>query len=124
MESLNIKNNDQDVSVRIEGDIVRYKITNIINEREVGHLINIGTQILNEKITSLVLIDISKMDKFSLGTRISWIHFFKNPQIKKTAILGGNRFIKTAVSFVIASVDTNNIRLFLNEEEALNWLRS
>ena len=124
MESLNIKNNDQDVSVRIEGDIVRYKITNIINEREVGHLINIGTQILNEEITSLVLIDISKMDKFSLGTRISWIHFFKNPQIKKTAILGGNRFIKTAVSFVIASVDTNNIRLFLNEEEALNWLRS
>ena len=124
MTSLNIKNNDQEASVNIEEDIVRYKIANIVGEKEVERLINIGTRVLDENITSLFLIDFDKVDKFSLETRMLWMQFFKDPRIKKTAIFGGNRFIKTMVSFIIKAAHTDNTCLFVNEEEALDWLRS
>ena len=124
MTSLNIKGNDQDVAVIIEGDIVRYKIANIVDEREIGRLINIGLRVVNENITSLVLIDLSRVDKFSLGMRTGWIQFLKNPRIKKVAVFGGNQFIKTAVSFVVKAAHADNTRLFVNEEDALDWLRS
>ena len=124
MTSLNIKSNDQNVAVSIEGDIVRYKIANIVDEREVGRLINIGLRVINENIVSLVLIDLSKVDKFPLRTRTGWIQFLKNPRIKKMAVFGGNQFIKTAVSFVVKAAHTDNTRFFVNEEDALDWLRS
>ena len=124
MTSLNIKNNDQEDSVNIEEDIVRYKIANIVGKKEVERLINIGTRVLDENITSLFLIDFDKVDKFSLETRMLWMQFFKDPRIKKTAIFGGNRFIKTMVSFIIKAAHTDNTCLFVNEEEALDWLRS
>lgn len=120
MTSLNIKHNDQDVSIILEEDIVRYKIADIVGEKEVERLINIGTRVLDENIISSVLIDLDKVNKFSLETRTLWMQFLKDPRIKKTAIFGGNRFIKTVISFVV----TDNIRLFVNEKEALNWLRS
>ena len=124
MTSLNIKNNDQDVAIIIEEDIVRYKVANIVDEKEVERLINIGARVLDENITSLILVDFTEVDKFSLRMRTGWIQFFKNPRIRKTAIFGGNRFIKTTMSFVVKASHTDNIRLFVNEKDALDWLKS
>ncbi len=124
MTNLNPKDNNQDVAVIIEGNIVRYKMTDNVGDEKIKHLIDIGTQILDENIASLVLVDIDEVQKLSLATRGCWIQFLKDPRIKKVAIFGGNQFINTVASFIVSTLQADKGQLFSTEEEALNWLRS
>lgn len=123
MTSLNTKIDDQDVAVSIEGDIVRYKMADLIDDEKIIRLINVGTQILDEDISSLILVDLNGVQKFSLGARGYWTQFFKNPQIKKIAIFGGDQFVKTIISFVTSSLPDGKAQFFSTENEALSWLK-
>lgn len=120
----NEKGEDQNFAVVVEDDVIKYKVASIVDEKEFGRLMDIGTRVVNENITSLVLFDFSKVENFSLKTRAIWVQFLKNSQIKKVAIFGCGHFIKVAISFVIKTVNKKNVCVFINEEEALAWFKS
>lgn len=124
MTSLNIKKDNQDDAMIVENDVVRYKVTEIINDEELEHLIDIGEQLVDENIVSLVLLDFSGVNKISLKMRTRGIQFLKNPRINKIAIFGCNQFVKTAVTFLIKFVNKHKTIVFDNEEDSLAWLKS
>lgn len=124
MMDLDMRQDQTDTAIMIEGDIVKYKVSDMFDKERVQHLMDIGCQTVDENIATLVLIDINKVEKFSLEDRGSWIQFLKDPHIKKTAVFGGDQFVRTVASFIIKASGSANIRLFATEEEALNWLHS
>ena len=124
MIDLKVRQDSTDAAIIIEGDIIRYNVVDMFGKEKVQHLMDIGCRTINENIATLVLINISKVEKFSLEDRGSWIQFLKNPRIKKTAVFGGDQFVKTVASFIIKASGVTNVRLLVTEEEALNWLRS
>jgi hypothetical protein len=117
--SLGVKQNEPNTAVVIENDIIKYTVAGIVGKKDIHRFVNIGDRALDENIIHLVLIDINKVDRFSLEDRAYLVRFLKNPHIKKIAIFGGNRFIRTVVSFIVTAT---NVRLFTAEEEALDWL--
>ena len=124
MIDLKVRQDPTDAAIIIEGDIIRYNVVDMFGKEKVQHLMDIGCRTINENIATLILINISKVEKFSLEDRGSWIQFLKNPSIKKTAVFGGDQFVKTVASFIIKASGVTNVRIFVTEEEALNWLRS
>ena len=122
--NLNTKNNNQNDSLIVDGDILKYKMNKITKDEELEHLIDVGEQLVDENIVSLVLLDFSGVDKISLKMRTKGIQFLKNPQIKKIAIFGCNQFIKTTVTFLIKFVNKHKTIVFDNEEDSLAWLKS
>lgn len=120
----NEKGEDQNFAVVVEDDVIKYKVANVVDEKEFERLMNIGTRVVNESIAPLVLFDFNKVENFSLKTRASWIRFLKSSQIKKVAIFGCNHFIKMAIFFLIKTINKKNVCVFINEEEALIWFKS
>lgn len=104
--------------------ILHYTITAPVDENEANRLDAIGVEFVNKGEAVFVLIDLQQSTDFSSGARRTWVEFLKNPKIKKTAIYGGNVFVRTLASFVITAAGKTNIKFFVTEEEALTWLRS
>lgn len=111
-----------DVSCR--DNIIHYVISLPVDDKEAERINNIGLEYLDDNKADCVLIDLKQSTKFSSEARKRWVKFLKNPKIKKTAIFGGNIFVRTLASFVIAASKSNNIKFFTKEEEARDWLIS
>lgn len=122
MGDLNVKQKELDTSLVIKDDVIKYIAADVIDEKDLQRLVDIGDQVLDKNITSSVLIDINGVDRFSLKDRGCWTQFLKNIHIKKTAILGGDRFSRTVASFIVTASGADNASFFTEEEEALEWL--
>jgi len=106
-----------------KGGIVHYIIAAPVDEREANRIDAIGTAFIDKGEASYVLIDIQLSTIFTSSARRTWVKFLQNPKIKKTAIYGGNVFVRTLASFVIAATGKANIKFFVTENEAMAWLR-
>lgn len=104
--------------------ILYYTIVTSVDEQEAIRLDTVGEEFINKGETSFVLIDIQQSSDFSSAARKTWVKFLQNPRIKKTAIFGGNVFVRTLASFVIAAVGKADIKFFETEQDALKWFRS
>lgn len=99
-----------------------YYINSDIDEEEANRLYGIGQQCFDDNSADYVLIDLKASSEFSSAARKVWVEFLRDERIKKTAIFGGNIFVRTLASFVIAATGKGNIKFFLTEEEARSWL--
>lgn len=106
-----------------EDGIVHYAMPAPVDETEAFKLRDSGVDFIEKGNASLVLIDLKQSTKFSSEARKVWVKFLQNPKIKRTAIFGGNVFVRTLASFVIAASRKKNIRFFITEKEALKWLK-
>ena len=100
--------------------IVYYTIAAPVNEEEAIRLDTVGEEFINKGEASFVLIDIEQSQEFSSVARKIWVKFLQNQKIKKTAIFGGNVFVRTLASFVIAAAGKANIKFFETEQQALD----
>ena len=110
--------------VIVEGDIVRYIIKYPVDENEASDLRDTGWREFDAGKASRVIIDLQTSTEFTSAARKIWVEFLKHPKIKKTAIFGGNVFVRTLASFVIAAAGKKNIKFFSDEESARKWLKS
>jgi len=107
-----------------DGNILYYTISKPVDAEDAMCLHNVGTDYINKEHVSLALIDIQRSTQFPSAARKIWADFLKNPRIKKAAIFGGNIFVRTLASFVIAAVGKKNIKFFSTEREAFDWLHA
>lgn len=103
--------------------VVYYLISAPVDDEEARNLSNSGIGFIEKEKASFVLIDLKQSTQFSSEARKIWVKFLQNPNIKKVAIWGGNVFVRTLASFVIAASQKKNIKFFITEEEALEWLK-
>jgi hypothetical protein len=111
-----------DAVCHLEERVLFYHINSNVDEAEANRLYNYGLQCFKDNVADYVLIDLKSSSEFSSAARKVWVEFLKDDRIKKTAIFGGNIFVRTLASFVIAATGKKNIRFFLTEEEARDWL--
>jgi len=104
-------------------DIVHYIISAPVDDTEASEISGIGVDFLESKNASAVVIDLKQSTQFSSEARKIWVKFLQNSKIKKTAIFGGNVFVRTLASFVIAASQKKNIKFFTTEEEAFKWVK-
>src|SRR3989344_2270291 len=81
-----------------KGDIAYYLISAPVDEKEAIQLRDAGWKCVESGGASRVLIDIQQSSQFSSAARKIWVEFLKHPKIKKTAIFGGNVFVRTLAS--------------------------
>lgn len=110
--------------VLCEKGMVVYRLAAPIDDREGERLYTEGKAFLDRKEADRVIIDIRRSSDFSSAARKRWVDFLRNPEIVKTAIFGGNTFVRTLATFVICASQRKNIRFFATEQEALTWLHS
>jgi hypothetical protein len=113
-----------DNKIWCKDNIVYYIISAPVDEKEASRLSNCGIEFIEKKSASKVLINLKQSTQFSSEARKIWVEFLKHQKIEKTAILGGNVFIRTLASFVIAASKKKNIKFFITEEKAMKWLNS
>ena len=106
-----------------DGRVVYYYINSDVDEDEANRIADFGKQCFDEDRADYVLIDLRSSSEFSSAARKVWVEFLKDERIKRTAIFGGNVFVRTLASFVIAATGKSNIKFFKTEEKAKEWLR-
>lgn len=102
--------------------VLFFNINSNVNEEEANRLYGFGKQCLDDKKIDNVLINLKASSEFSSSARKVWVEFLSDERIQKTAIFGGNIFVRTLASFVIAATGKKNIHFFQTEEEARVWL--
>jgi len=102
--------------------VLFYQINSTVDKKEADRLNNLGMQSFDGGLVDFVLIDLKESSDFSSSARKVWVSFLKDERIKKTAIYGGNIFVRTLASFVIAATGKKNIRFFNSEAAARDWL--
>lgn len=110
------------VDCAVENRVLFYNINSDVDEAEANRLYGYGKRCLDEGLCDNVLIDLKASSGFSSAARKVWVEFLKDKRIIKTAIFGGNIFVKTLASFVIAATGKDNVRFFSTEDEARQWL--
>lgn len=110
--------------VTCEKGMVVYRLLAPIDDREGERLDTEGRAFLDRKEADRVIIDIRRSSYFSSAARKRWTNFLQNPEIVKTAIFGGNTFVRTLATFVIGAAQRKNIKFFATENEALEWLHA
>ena len=111
-----------DVKCPVDGRTVYYYINSDVDETEANRIADFGRQCFKEGRADYVLIDLRSSSEFSSAARKVWVEFLKDERIKRTAIFGGNIFVRTLASFVIAATGKSNIRFFKTEQKASEWL--
>ena len=106
-----------------ENKIIHYKLLSPVDEKEAERLDTAGRGFLDRNEATSVLIDMQKSSDFSSAARKRWVGFLQHPQIGKTAIFGGNVFVRTLATFVIGASQKKNIKFFAAEKEAIEWLQ-
>lgn len=104
-------------------NIVRYTMCAPVDPDEAVRLSTIGKGYIDGGQAEFVLIDLHQSTEFSSAARKVWVEFLQNDKIKKTALFGGNVFVKTLATFVIAATGRKDIKFFNTEEEALAWFK-
>ncbi len=107
-----------------ENGILIYRLTVPVDDQESERIDALGRSFLDRKEADRVLIDIRRSSDFSSVARKRWSNFLGYPGIVKTAIFGGNTFVRTLALFVIGASRKKNVRFFATEREALEWLRA
>jgi len=105
-----------------ENGILYYTLTMPVDEKEAIRLNEGGSVCLDSGAVSRVIIDLQRSMTFSSAARKIWVKFLQNPHIKKTALFGGNVFVRTLASFVIAATNRKHMKFFSSKEEATRWL--
>src|SRR3989339_779477 len=116
-------NVDQKNLVSCSDNIVRYTICTPVDPDEAVRLSTTGKNYLEEGKASFVLIDLHQSTEFSSAARKICVDFLQNDKINKTAFFGGNVFVKTLATFVMAPTGKKDIKFFNTEEEALAWFK-
>lgn len=106
-----------------EDNIVNFSIRAAINPEEALRLSTVGRDLIESCAAAYILIDLHQSTEFSSSARKIWAEFLKNDKIKRAAIFGGNVFIKTIATFVIAATGKKNVRFFNTKEEARAWIK-
>lgn len=119
MNSEEINNN---VICSTDDRVLHYQINSDIDEAEAVRLYDFGKQCFESDKVDYVLIDLKSSSEFSSAARKVWVQFLQDARIKRSAIFGGNIFVRTLASFVIAATGKKNIKFFLTREEAWQWL--
>ncbi len=104
-------------------NIVSYVMNTAVDTNEAVRLSTVGKECLNDGEAQYVLIDLRQSTQFSSEARKIWTEFLQNEKIKKTALFGGNMFVKTLATIVIAATGKKDIRFFNTKEEALMWIK-
>lgn len=104
-------------------NIVRYTMCSPVDPDEAVRLSTIGKSYIEGGQAQFVLIDLHQSTEFSSAARKIWVEFLQNDKIKKTALFGGNVFVKTLATFVIAATGKKDIKFFNTEEEAVAWFK-
>lgn len=104
-------------------NIVHYVISTPVDPDEAVRLSTIGKSYLEGGQAEFVLIDLHQSTEFSSAARKVWVEFLQNDKIKKTAFFGGNVFVKTLATFVIAATGKKDIKFFNTGEEAVAWFK-
>lgn len=104
-------------------NIVRYTICTPVEPDEAVRLSTIGKSYIEGGQAEFVLIDLHQSTEFSSAARKIWVEFLQNARIKKTAFFGGNVFVKTLATFVIAATGKKDIKFFSTEEDAIAWFK-
>jgi len=102
--------------------IIHYLISAPVDESEAVQLRDEGRKFVDAGEAHLVSIDIQQSTQFSSAARRIWVEFLKHPKIFRATIFGGNVFVRTLASFVIAASSRGNMKFFATEKEALKWL--
>ena len=110
--------------VRCEHGTIQYRLLASIDEKEAERLDLAGRAFLDKGEASRVLIDIRASSDFSSAARKRWVGFLQHPAIAKTAIFGGNVFVRTLAMFVIGASQKKNIKFFATEAQAVEWLQA
>ncbi len=115
----NIPKND----VSCSDNIVRYTMCTPVDLDEAVRLSTVGKGYIDGGQAQFVLIDLHQSTEFSSAARKVWVGFLQDDKIKKTALYGGNLFVKTLATFVIAATGKKDIKFFNSEAEALAWFK-
>ncbi|MHB8710577.1 MAG: DUF7793 family protein [Minisyncoccota bacterium] len=108
--------------VACENGMLVYRLLIPVDDQEAEQLDIAGRAFLDRDEADRVLIDIRRSSSFSSAARKRWVDFLRNPKIVKTAIFGGNTFVRTLATFVIGASRKKSIQFFATEREALEWL--
>ena len=107
-----------------EGDTLKYLIVAPVDENEATRLSKEGAEKLDTGDVRFVTIDLQQStNDFSSNARKIWVEFLKHERIEKTAIFGGNVFVRTLAAFIISAAGKEDIRFFKTKEEADAWLQ-
>lgn len=68
--------------------------------------------------------DSSRAGKYSFSARKSLSELNQDARIGRTAIVGANRITRVLVQIILKASKRDNIRIFINEPEALSWLKN
>ncbi len=101
--------------------VVFYHIDSDVDENDAQRLNDFGKDCFEKNLADYVLIDLKASTEFSSVARKIWVEFLQDARIKKTAIFGGNVFVRTLASFVIAATGKRNIKFFSVEKNARAW---
>ena len=104
-------------------NIVRYTMCTPVDLDEAVRLSTVGKGYIDGGQAQYVLIDLHQSTEFSSAARKVWVGFLQDEKIKKTALYGGNLFVKTLATFVIAATGKKEIKFFNSEAEALAWFK-
>ena len=110
--------------IRCENGTIRYRLLAPVDEKEAERLDLAGREFLDRGEASHVLIDIQRSSDFSSAAGKRWVGFLQHPAITKTAIFGGNVFVRTLAMFVIGASQKKNIKFFATEAQAVEWLQA
>ncbi len=104
-------------------NIVHYTMCTPVSAEEAERLSTIGKGFVDVGQAQFILIDLRQSTEFSSSARKIWVEFLQNDKIKKTALFGGNVFVKTLATFVMAATGKKDIKFFNTEEEAKGWFK-
>ena len=111
-------------NVSLEGQMLKFNVVGVIDDVEAEKLHDVGVETLDSGAAELVLINLEGTHRFSPSARSYLVAFLRNANIKKTAIVGGNVFMRTVASFVMAAAKVDNIKFFTETPLALAWLKN
>jgi len=106
-----------------EDNIVNFSIRATIDPEEALRLSTVGRDLIESCAAAYILIDLHQSKGFSSSARKIWAEFLKNDKIKRAAIFGGNVFVKTIATFVVAATGKKNVQFFDTKEGALAWIK-
>ncbi len=104
-------------------NIVRYTMRTFVDHDEAVRLSTIGKDFIDAGQAQYVLIDLRKSTEFSAPAGKIWIEFLNNDKIKKTALFGGNVFVRSFATFVVTTTGKKDIKFFNNDDEAIRWFK-
>lgn len=106
-----------------EFDVARAKSVGVLNE-EIAYFILEEKEEFAKKYASKMdwIVDLSEMENITSKARKVLAETAVHPSIRRYAFVGASIFIRTIANFISAASGQKNIRHFVTDAEALEWL--